>query len=114
MVHIPSAMRELTGGAARLNVAGETVREVIDSMEARYPGLKARLLRDGKLRPGLQVFVDGASDRAGLRARVRKDTAVHFIPAMAGGALSRPAATIDSDVWAPGPLSREFHKPRSS
>ena len=87
VVHIPSAMRELTGGAARISVTGDTVRDVIEGVEAEYPGLKKRLLKDGKLRPGMQVFVDGASDRAGLRARVRDEAEVHFIPAMAGGAI---------------------------
>ena len=89
VVHIPSAMRDLTGGAARIDVAGDTVRDVIDGIEAEYPGLKERLLQDGKLRPGMQVFVDGASDRAGLRARVQNEADVHFIPAMAGGAYQR-------------------------
>ena len=88
VVHIPSAMRELTGGTARIDVVGETVREVIEAMEAEYPGLKERLLTDGKLRAGMQVFVDGVSNRSGLRARVEKETRVHFIPAMAGGGLS--------------------------
>ncbi len=96
VVHIPSAMRELTGGAARIDVAGETVREVIEAMEAEYPGFKERLLTDGKLRPGMQVFVDGVSDRSGLRARVEKETRVHFIPAMAGGRLKGLASAISA------------------
>jgi molybdopterin synthase sulfur carrier subunit len=94
VVHIPSAMRELTGGATQLTVAGNNVREVIEAMEARCPGFEERLLKDGKLRPGMQVFVDGASDRAGLRATVRKETPVHFIPALAGGSSRRPAGMI--------------------
>ena len=94
VVHVPSAMRELTGGAARIDVAGATVREVIDAMEAEYPGFEERLLADGKLRPGMQVFVDGVSDRSGLRARVEKETRLHFIPAMAGGGLAGRAAAI--------------------
>ena len=94
VVHVPSAMRGLTGGAGRIDVAGATVREVIDAMEAEYPGFEERLLDDGKLRPGMQVFVDGVSDRSGLRARVEKETRVHFIPAMAGGCLADRAAAI--------------------
>ena len=85
-------MRELTGGAARIDVAGETVREVIEAMESEYPGFEERLLKEGKLRPGMQIFVDGVSNRSGLRARVTNDTRVHFIPAMAGGAWSSASA----------------------
>lgn len=92
VVHVPSAMRELTEGAARIDVAGDNVREVIEAMEAKHPGFMERLLKDGKLRPGMQVFVDGVSNRSGLRARVKRDTRVHFIPAMAGGGLSGPSS----------------------
>ena len=92
VVHVPSAMRELTGGEVRVDAAGDTVREVIEAMEAKHPGLMDRLLKDGKLRPGMQVFVDGVSNRSGLRARVKRETRVHFIPAMAGGGLSSPSS----------------------
>ncbi|MCY4110016.1 MAG: MoaD/ThiS family protein [Chloroflexi bacterium] len=92
VVHVPSAMRELTEGAARIDVAGDTVREVIEAMEAKHPGFRERLLKDGKLRPGMQVFVDGVSNRSGLRARVKEETRVHFIPAMAGGAWNSTSA----------------------
>lgn len=94
VIHVPSAMRELTGGVARIDVAGETVGAVIQAMEAEYPGFEERLMIDGKLRPGMQIFVDGVSNRSGLRARVKEDTRVHFIPAMAGGYLKRGAAAL--------------------
>ena len=89
VVHVPSAMRELTGGAARIDVAGDTVREVIEAMEAKHPGFRERLLKDGKLRPGMQVFVDGVSNRSGLRARVNKGDAGPFHPRDGRGRLER-------------------------
>ena len=85
VVHVPSAMRVLTHGAAELRVAGDTVHDVIEAMDLLYPGIGVGLLKDGKLRPGVQVFVDGASERLGLRARVSSETSIHFIPAMTGG-----------------------------
>jgi predicted phage tail protein len=43
-IFIPSLLRNLTGGAADVRVAGATLREAIDALDAQYPGLKARLM----------------------------------------------------------------------
>ena len=42
-VRIPTPLRTLTGGADEVPVAGATVREVIDNLEKKHPGLKERL-----------------------------------------------------------------------
>ena len=78
-------MRDLTGGQERLTAPGEKVRELIDALDTRYPGLKARLVDEGELRLGIVLTVDGVTNRQGLRARVRPDSEVHFVPAIGGG-----------------------------
>jgi sulfur-carrier protein len=83
--YIPAAMRKLTGGATTASVPGETLAEALDALDAAHPGLKERMLQDGKLRPGMAVFVDGEIASAGLRARLKPDSEVHFAPAIAGG-----------------------------
>jgi molybdopterin synthase sulfur carrier subunit len=83
--YIPAAMRKLTGGATTASAPGETLAEAIDVLDAAYPGLKERMLQDGRLRPGLAVFVDGEIPAAGLKARLKPDSEVHFAPAIAGG-----------------------------
>jgi sulfur-carrier protein len=84
-VWIPPLMRELTGGLERVTVQGEKVRELVDALDARYPGIKARLVEDGELRLGIVLTVDGVANRQGLRAKVRPDSEVHFVPAIGGG-----------------------------
>ena len=42
-VAIPSLLRNLTNGKESITVPGATIREVIDNLETRYPGMKARL-----------------------------------------------------------------------
>ncbi len=93
IVHVPSPLRELTGGESTVAVAGETVAEIVDRLEARFPGLRSRLVEDGKLRAGLTVFVDGEDRRAGLRARVGESSEVYFVHAMGGGAECRVPPT---------------------
>jgi sulfur-carrier protein len=84
-VHIPAALRALTGGESNVSVPGETLREVLDRLDEQFPGLKARLVVGERMAPGLAVFVDGAVPAAGLRTKLSPDAEVYFAPAIAGG-----------------------------
>jgi molybdopterin converting factor small subunit len=85
IVHIPAALRGLTGGAVTVSVPGETLREVLDRLDESHPGIKARLVAGDRMAPGMAVFVDGAVPSGGLRARLSPDAEIHFAPAIAGG-----------------------------
>jgi sulfur-carrier protein len=85
-VWVPSLMRDLTGGADRVDVPGRTVRQVIESLEAAHPGMKDRLVEDDRLKPAIGVAVDGVMSRLGLRQPVGEASEVHFLPAVSGGA----------------------------
>jgi molybdopterin synthase sulfur carrier subunit len=85
VVWIPSLLRNLTGGETQVSVPGETVRQVIEALEARYPGIQARLCEGERLRPGIAVIVDGEVSPQRLRQRVDEDSEIHFLPAMHGG-----------------------------
>jgi len=84
-VWIPPLMRELTGGVERIAVPGAKVRDLVDALDARYPGIKARLVEDDTLRRGIVLTIDGVANRQGLRARVEPNSEVHFVPAIGGG-----------------------------
>jgi molybdopterin synthase sulfur carrier subunit len=84
-VWIPPLLRELTGGQETVSVPGDTVRQVIDAMEAAYPGVRARLCDGDRLRPGLSVVVDGKASRRGLGQPLTEASEVHFVPAVGGG-----------------------------
>jgi molybdopterin synthase sulfur carrier subunit len=84
-VFIPAQLRQLTGGAAQIEVPGATVREVIAALEARFPGVQQRLCPGGELSPSLQVSIDSTMSSQGLRAKVGPNSEVHFLPAIGGG-----------------------------
>jgi sulfur-carrier protein len=86
-VWIPSLLRELAGGAAEVEVPGATVGEVIDQLEARFPGIKARLIDGDSLRANIAVVVDGEVSRLRLRQRLSENSEIHFLPAISGGSL---------------------------
>ncbi|RPJ43805.1 MAG: MoaD/ThiS family protein [Chloroflexi bacterium] len=85
VVWIPALLRDLADGVESVTVPGETVRQVIDALDSRYPGIKARLCDAERLRPGIAVVVDGEVSPLRLRQRLSDTSEVHFLPAIGGG-----------------------------
>ena len=84
-VWIPALLRHLTNDQESFQVSGTTVRDVIDALESKCPGIKARLCQNDSVRPGLAIVIDGQVVRGGLSEAVQENSEVHFIPAVAGG-----------------------------
>ena len=84
-VYIPPMLRSMTGGAEVVEVEGQSVRGVIDSLEDAFPGIRQNLCDADSLRPGLSVVVDGTVAPLGLLQRVEEESEVHFLPAIGGG-----------------------------
>lgn len=84
-VWIPSLLRNLTGGQESLQVPGATVRQIIDSLDGKFPGIKDRLCDGGELRRGIAVAINAQVAQAGLSAPVPDNSEVHFVPAISGG-----------------------------
>jgi sulfur-carrier protein len=87
-VRIPTVMRRHTGGVARVEAAGSTVREVFDDLVAQHPGIADNLLEGGAVRGFINVYVDDEDIRyvQGLDTPVGEATEVAIMPAVAGGA----------------------------
>jgi molybdopterin synthase sulfur carrier subunit len=93
VVHIPALLRPLTGGEARHEIDAGTVGELIEALDAAFPGVRERLLDGDRLRPGLSVFVDGLVRREALEFELSAQSEVHFVPAIAGGGRGRTTIT---------------------
>ncbi|MCB0169189.1 MAG: MoaD/ThiS family protein, partial [Anaerolineae bacterium] len=58
-VRIPSPLRRYTNGQSKVESSGASVNEIIESLEAQYPGVKARLCDDsGQIKRYVNVFVN--------------------------------------------------------
>jgi molybdopterin synthase sulfur carrier subunit len=88
VVRIPPTLRTETGGAPRVEAEGDTVRELLDDLTARFPALRRQLLEDdGDVASFVNVYVEGEDVRTldGLDTPVEDDHTVILLPAMAGG-----------------------------
>ncbi|MBI4601426.1 MAG: MoaD/ThiS family protein [Planctomycetes bacterium] len=84
-VFIPIQIAKLTGGARVVEVSGATLGEVIDALDGLHPGIRDRLVEDGRLRAGLAAAVDNVLAPPGLGHTVGPESEVIFLPALRGG-----------------------------
>jgi len=84
-VFIPTMLQSMTGGVKQVDFQASTVRQVIDQLDRLFPGMKDRLVEEGRIRPNLAVAVDGDVARLGLLEKVGENSEVHFVPAISGG-----------------------------
>ena len=68
----------------RVSLTGGTVRDLVDALDAGWPGMRDRLCDPGPvLREFINVYVDG--EPADLSSAVTDRSVVHVLPAVAGG-----------------------------
>jgi molybdopterin converting factor small subunit len=84
-VFIPPLLRVMAGGAESVVVPGKTVREVIDELDARFPGIGRHLREGDSLCAGLSVVIDADVSPRGLLQKVDAASEVHFLPPIGGG-----------------------------
>ena len=88
VVRIPTILRTYTGGAAEVTAEGATLQDVLNSLDAQYAGIAARVLDDnGALRRFVNVYVNDDDVRFldGLATPIVDGANISIIPAVAGG-----------------------------
>jgi molybdopterin converting factor small subunit len=84
-VHIPSPLRSYTAGASRVQADGSTLEEVLASLEARFTGMRFRMIDEqDRIRPHIRLYVNGQQATA-LSMPVGGGGTVHVICALSGG-----------------------------
>ena len=87
-VRIPTILRTYTGDQSQVTADGDTLADVLESLESSFPGIKARVVdEDGKLRRFVNIYVAEEDVRfsEGLDTTTPDGTQVSIIPAVAGG-----------------------------
>ncbi|MFN3505062.1 MAG: MoaD/ThiS family protein [Caldimicrobium sp.] len=87
-VRIPTPLLSLTGGNKEVLAEGSTLRELIEDLERKFPGMKERLCdEEGNLRRFINFFVNDEDIRflQGENTPLKDGDVVSIVPAIAGG-----------------------------
>ena len=78
----------VTNGLDKASVDGDNLVQIIDSLEAQYPGMRERLCDEsGDLRHFVNIYINGEDVRflQGLETSISAGDEVSIVPAVAGG-----------------------------
>jgi len=88
-VKLPTILRKHAGGQARVEADGATLRELLNYLEGRYPGITKNVVtEDGGLHRFINVYVNDEDVRylGSLETELTDGDTVSLLPAVAGGA----------------------------
>ncbi|GAB4563951.1 MAG: MoaD/ThiS family protein [Anaerolineae bacterium] len=88
IVNVPTPLRRLTGGQAKVNAQGDTIIDIIKDLERQFPGIQDRLLDEhGEVKRFINIYVNDEEIRAlqGKETPVNESDRISIVPAMAGG-----------------------------
>ena len=87
-VFVPTPLRRLTGGQAKVDAPGRDIAGVFQAMDDQFPGVSQKLLDDdGHVKRFINVFLNDDEIRSlqGMSTPVQDSDRVSIVPAMAGG-----------------------------
>ncbi len=87
-VLIPTILQKLTNNQAVVKAESGSVKELFESLEKDYPGIKARVFDEqGKPRRFVNFYVNNEDIRFldGLATSLKDEDEVSIVPAVAGG-----------------------------
>jgi molybdopterin converting factor small subunit len=111
-VKLPTILRKHAGGEPKVSADGATLRDVLDDLETKYPGITKNVRsEDGGLHRFINIYLNDEDVRylGSLETEVGEGDTVSILPAVAGGqgpplraderASGRPAETTAA-AWA--------------
>lgn len=87
-VRIPTPLQKLTRDQAEVTVSAKNVKELLETLERQYPGMKARLCDEaGRVRRFVNIYLNEEDIRfLNQESTALKDgDEVSIVPAIAGG-----------------------------
>ncbi|MFL5766830.1 MAG: ubiquitin-like small modifier protein 1 [Actinomycetota bacterium] len=87
-VKLPTILRKQANGEAQVQAEGDTLRDLLNDLEAKYPGITKNIVSDdGGLHRFINVYVNDEDVRylGSLETNVSESDTVSILPAVAGG-----------------------------
>lgn len=84
-VFVPSPLYSYTARAAVVEAAGTTLRDAMDDLDRRFPGLRFRIIDEqDRIRPHIKIFVN-TDQVPDLETRLKPSDDIHIVAALSGG-----------------------------
>jgi molybdopterin synthase sulfur carrier subunit len=86
-VNIPTPMRQYTENQAVVEAVGATVKDLLDNLGKKHPGIASRIFENGQVRRFVNVYLNDEDIRYldSLQTSVKDGDELSIIPAVAGG-----------------------------
>lgn len=87
-VRIPTPLMKLTNNQSELSAEGETIADLLNSLESQYAGIKERICEEnGAPRRFINIYLNEEDIRFldGEKTALKDGDEVSIIPAIAGG-----------------------------
>ncbi|MDE1171083.1 MAG: MoaD/ThiS family protein [Verrucomicrobium sp.] len=87
-VTIPTPLRNLTQNRETVDAEGDTIGDLLSSLESQFPGIGERLLdAEGNVRRFVNIYVNGEDIRflQEKATAVKPGDEISIVPAIAGG-----------------------------
>lgn len=88
--HIPTALREFTGGRAMVEIRSSPLflKDALEELWVQYPGVRDRVTTEqGVVRQHVNIFVNNEDIRftGGLTTPLPPEAVISIVPAISGG-----------------------------
>lgn len=84
-VRVAALLHSYTKGAREISATGDTLGEVFEALDRRYPGIRFRLVDEqDRVRRHVRVFVNGA-DARDIATRLADGDRLYIVGALSGG-----------------------------
>lgn len=84
-VLIPSPLRSYTKSKSQLEIAGETLGQVLATLDSTHPGILFRMVDEqSQVRDHIKFFVDTIETKD-FNQKLRPDSTLHIVCALSGG-----------------------------
>jgi MoaD family protein len=87
-VKLPTILRKQANGEAQVQADGTTLRDLLNDLESKYPGITKNIVSDdGGLHRFINVYVNDEDVRylGSLETNVSDGDTISILPAVAGG-----------------------------
>ena len=85
-VKVTSVLQKITG-AKVVQGEGGTVSELLNDLDARFPGFRSQIMQDGNLHRFVNIYLNDEDIRylEQLNTRLKDGDSISILPALAGG-----------------------------